>query len=172
MDWKDLAKQLANIGLPLIGGALGGPGGAIVGKGIASALGLGQNATPEQTAAALGNVSGDQLVALRTIEADLAKARMAADSASDANQTALLREDIASDSFYQRGWRPGAAWLCVGGLFYTFALRPLLPWILTVCGVANVPLLPAIDTMELFVMLGGMLGLSGLRHRERMAGVA
>jgi hypothetical protein len=172
MNWKDIASKLAAIGLPLLGGAVGGPGGALIGKGIAAALGLGENATPEQTAATLGNVSGDQLVALRAIEADLAKEHIKADSASDAGQVELIKKDIEKGGVYQAGWRPAAAWTCVFGLIYTFGLRPLLPWVLTVTGVANVPPLPPIDTMELVVMLGGMLGLGGLRHRERMAGKA
>lgn len=171
MKLTDLAKKLVNIGLPLLGGAVAGPGGAAAVKGVAAALGLGENATAEQTAVALGNVTGEQLVALRTIEADLAKANIAAATAGDGQQIELIKGD-QQKGIFDRGWRPMAGWTCVGGLIYTFALRPLLPWILTVCGVQGVPALPAIDTMELGVMLAGMLGLSGLRHRERMAGRA
>lgn len=172
MDWKSLGKTVANIGLPLLGGALGGPGGALVGKGIAAALGLAENATPEQAAAALGNVSGDQLVALRALEADLAKANIAADSERDRGQVELLKIDGENGSFFQKGWRPGAGWICVFGLAYTFFLRPLLPWAFKVAGVVGVPDLPAIDTMELFVLLGGMLGLGGYRTFERVRGRA
>jgi hypothetical protein len=171
MDWKSLGSKLAAIGLPLLGGAIGGPGGALVGKGIAAALGLGENATPEQTAAALGNVNGEQLVALRAIEADLAKAQIAAESARDAGQVELIKGDQRGN-FFDRGWRPSAGWICVSGLGYAFLLRPLLPWVLQVSGVANVPALPPIDVMELLVLLAGMLGLGGLRTKERLAGKA
>jgi hypothetical protein len=171
MDWKSLASKLASIGLPLLGGAIAGPGGALVGKGIASALGLGENATPEQTAAALGNVSGEQLVALRAIEADLAKAQLVAESARDAGQVELIKGDQRG-TWFDRGWRPGAGWICVLGLGYAFLLRPLLPWVVQVSGLANVPPLPPIDVMELLVLLGGMLGLGGLRTKERLAGKA
>lgn len=172
MDLKEIAKKLAAIGLPLLGGAVAGPGGAVAMKGLASVLGLGADATPEQAAVALGNVTGEQLIALRSIEADLAKAQIKADSDSDAGQVGLIAEDIKKGGFWQSGWRPAAAWSCVYGLIYTFFLRPLLPWVLTVLGVEGVPVLPPIDTVELFVMLTGMLGLGGLRHRERMAGRA
>lgn len=172
MDWLAVGKQVANIGLPLLGGALGGPGGALIGKGLAAGLGLGENATPEQTATALGNVTGEQLVAIRALEADLAKAQLAADSTRDAGQVGLLKIDGEKGGFFQKGWRPMAGWTCVTGLIYTFLLRPLLPWVLQVCGVTNVLPLPAIDTMELFVMLGGMLGLGGLRTAERLKGKA
>lgn len=172
MDWKAIGKQLAGLGLPLLGGALGGPGGAIVGKGIAAALNLGADASPEQTAAALGSLSGEQLVAIRALEADLAKAQLAADAARDAGQVELLKIDGEKGGFFQRGWRPASGWLCVAGLGYTFLLRPILPWVLTVAGVQGVAPLPAIDTMELVVMLGGMLGLGGLRTVERVKGKA
>lgn len=172
MDWKGLAGKLAAIGLPLLGGAIGGPGGAVIGKSIAAALGLGQDATPEQTAAALGNLTGEQLVALRALEVELAKANIAADSERDRGQVELLKIDGQSNGLFQKGWRPGAGWICVFGLAYTFFLRPLLPWVLKVCGVEGVPNLPAIDTMELFVLLGGMLGLGGMRSFERAKGKA
>lgn len=172
MKLTDIAKKLASIGLPLLGGAIGGPGGAIIGKGVAAALGLGEDATPEQTATALGNMTGEQLVALRALEADLAKTRIAADSERDRGQVELLKIDGEKGGFFQKGWRPGAGWICVFGLGYTFILRPLLPWVVTVSGLANVPPLPPIDTMELFVLLGGMLGLGGMRTAERFKGKA
>src|SRR5258708_15818424 len=78
MNWKDIAKQLANLGLPILGAAIAGPAGAIVGKGLAAALGLGADATPEQTAAALGNVNGEQLVALKALDAQMAKDQLEA----------------------------------------------------------------------------------------------
>jgi hypothetical protein len=171
MDWKALGGKLAALGLPLLGGALAGPGGALVGKGIAAALGLGESATPEQAAAALGTVTGEQLVALRAIEADLAKEQIKADSARDAGQVELVKGD-QQRGLYDRGWRPGAGWVCLFGLAYTFILRPLVPWVLRVCGVEGVPDLPPIDTAELFVLLGGMLGLGGLRTKEKLAGKA
>lgn len=172
MQFKDIAKKLAAIGLPLLGGAVAGPGGAAAMKGLTAILGLGADATPEQAAAALGNLTGEQLVAMRVLEADIAKAQLSADSERDKGQVELLKIDGEKGGFFQKGWRPGAGWICVFGLAYTFVLRPLLPWVVQVLGVANVPPLPAIDTMELFVLLGGMLGLGGLRHRERLAGKA
>lgn len=172
MNWKDIGKKLAAIGLPLLGGAVAGPGGALVGKGLAAVLDLTPDAPPEQVAERLANVSGEQLLAIRALEADLAKAQMAADGASDANQTGLIKLDIEKGGVFQSGWRPGSGWVCLVGMAYAFILRPLLPWVLTVCGVTGVPPLPAIDVMELMVLLGGMLGLGHLRSRERMAGKA
>lgn len=171
MKLKDLAKQLLSMGLPVLGGAVAGPSGAVVAKGIAVALGLGDKATPEDTTAALGNLNGEQLVALRRLEQEVRLAEIDADKARDVGQVELIKGD-QQKTLFDRGWRPGAAWICVAGLFYTFLLRPLLPWLLTVSGVAGVPSLPAIDTLDLFVLLGGLLGLGGMRHKERLAGKA
>lgn len=38
-DFKDIGKKIVGYGLPILGGALGGPSGAIVAKMIADALG-------------------------------------------------------------------------------------------------------------------------------------
>lgn len=39
MSLSDIAKKVAELGLPILGGALGGPGGVLVAKGLAAALG-------------------------------------------------------------------------------------------------------------------------------------
>jgi len=50
MDWKDLAKTVTGIA-PILGGVLGGPPGATIGRvisAIAKIFGLGDDATPDQ----------------------------------------------------------------------------------------------------------------------------
>lgn len=86
-------------------------------------------------------------------------------------QAAINQEDAKSQSWVQRNWRPAVGWTCVGGLFYTYILRPLLPWTVSVLGF-EVPPLPPLDMTELMVLLGGMLGLSGFRTFERIKGKA
>ncbi|MFC0708588.1 holin family protein [Azorhizophilus paspali] len=86
-------------------------------------------------------------------------------------QTSLAQAKIneieaASQSAFKSGWRPLAGYVCVGGLAYEFLLRPLLPWVLTVAGVQDVPPLPSLDDV-LFELLFGMLGLGTLRTLER-----
>lgn len=62
------------------------------------------------------------------------------------------------------GWRPGAGWVCVIGLAYTFLLQPLFAWLALAKGW---PVPPSIDTDDLMVLLTGMLGLGGLRSFEK-----
>lgn len=44
MDYKALAKKTAELGLPVLGAALGGPSGALIGKALASAIGASSDA--------------------------------------------------------------------------------------------------------------------------------
>lgn len=86
-------------------------------------------------------------------------------------QIEVNKVEAASSDPFRAGWRPAAGWVCVFGLFYTYALKPLLPWFAAALGLQVEPL-PDIDTMELMTLLGGMLGLSGFRTFERIKGKA
>ena len=66
-------------------------------------------------------------------------------------------------------WRPGAGWVCVAGMGYTFLAQPLLAWLSAVQGW---PVPPAIDTDTLLFLITGMLGLGGYRSFEKAKGVA
>ena len=57
------------------------------------------------------------------------------------------------------------------GLAYDFLLRPLLPWVLSACGVQGLPIMPALDMGTLITLLGGMLGLGGMRTFEKVRGL-
>lgn len=85
--------------------------------------------------------------------------------------------EAASDSLFKGGWRPAAGWCCVGGLVYTFLLKPLLWWIMQVgfliAGRVNtLPAMPEIPIEDLLALLLGMLGLGGMRMYEKVKKVA
>ena len=87
-------------------------------------------------------------------------------------QTEILKIDAASQSMFQKGWRPLAGWAAVvGGVVYPM-VRVIVPWMLQVFGVEGVPELPPLDTAEIMAMLGGMLGLGTMRSIERQKGKA
>lgn len=64
-------------------------------------------------------------------------------------------------------WRPGAGWVCVAGMFYTFLAQPLLAWLSSIKGW---PVPPIINTDTLLFLVTGMLGLGGYRSIERIKG--
>lgn len=81
-------------------------------------------------------------------------------------QAKINEVEAASQNAFQAGWRPLAGYACVSGMIYEFLVRPLLPWLLTVCGMADVPPLPSLDQV-LFELMFGMLGLGTLRSADR-----
>ena len=85
-------------------------------------------------------------------------------------QARINEVEAASQNGYQAGWRPLAGYACVSGLIYEFLIRPLLPWMLIVCGGENVPELPSLDGV-LFELMFGMLGLGTLRSADRWSRV-
>lgn len=81
-------------------------------------------------------------------------------------QAKINEIEAASSNPMAATWRPAAGWVCVLGLGYEFLLRPLLPWILAVCQVPNVPALPSLDDV-LMELVFAMLGIGGMRTFER-----
>lgn len=118
---------------------------------------------------------------VKSAEAKLKLAELAAKGESEelsalvamtAAQTEILKIDAASDSFFQKGWRPMAAWTCVIVGFIYPLVRVVVPWVLQVSGVEGIPELPALDSGEMIAMLTGMLGLGTMRSIERQKGKA
>ena len=154
MNWTDVAKKLAAIGLPLLGRAVGGPAGAMVGKGISAALGLSEDATPEQAAAALGTLNGDQLVALRNLEAEQAKVQMqtAAQQVEAVNKT--LQTEAMGGSFWQRNHHGIECSAFIAWMIGDYLALPLL----------HVPV-PTIPEM-VFVAVLGVLGVTAYQRGQ------
>lgn len=68
-------------------------------------------------------------------------------------------------SVFVAGWRPFIGWVCGFALAYNYVLMPLIVWT-TKCFYPAAPSMPALDMTELMVLLGGLLGIAGLRSRE------
>lgn len=83
-------------------------------------------------------------------------------------QTEVNKVEAGQDSF-RGGWRPAVGWVCVSGMAYTYLGQPILAWASAVQGWAAPP---TIDTFDLLIMLGGMLGFGGMRSFERIKGKA
>jgi hypothetical protein len=85
-------------------------------------------------------------------------------------QIAVNQVEAASPSLFVSGARPAAMWVCVSALGLQFLVSPLLTWGSTIYG--HPVVLPPMDMGTLLTLLGGMLGLGGLRTVEKLKGVA
>ena len=77
--------------------------------------------------------------------------------------------EAASPHMFVAGWRPAVGWCCAVGFLWATIGQPVLSWVATAKGW---PAPPAIDTEILLYVLGGMLGLGGLRSVEKIKGAA
>ena len=79
-------------------------------------------------------------------------------------QTDINQTEAASTNMFVAGWRPFIGWICGGGLAYQYLADPLLSW---GAAIAHLPVPPALDMSTLITMLGGLLGLGGMRTYEK-----
>ena len=84
-------------------------------------------------------------------------------------QLEINAKEAQHASVFVAGWRPAAGWAGVAGFAYATILQPLLAWL---AGIKGWPVPPVIDPELLLYVLGGLLGLAGLRTYERKSDVA
>lgn len=84
-------------------------------------------------------------------------------------QLEVNKIEAGAPDMFRGGWRPAVGWVCVIGLLYTYLGQPLLAW---ASGIWDVPAPPSLDLGDLLILLGGMLGLGGMRTVERLRGKA
>jgi len=112
MNWKDLGKTLANVGLPILASAV--PGGGIIASLIRGALGLAPDATPDAVAAAL---SPENVLKLRELEAkheevlvkagyDYEVSMRQADATDVAAVNTTMQSEAKAEHWLQWSWRP------------------------------------------------------------------
>ena len=127
-------------------------------------------------ASLIGPVSGilDKVIPDSDMKAKLAH-EIATMSDNHAQQALLAQLEInkaeaASGSLFKGGWRPFIGWTSGVAFAYHFVLQPLLVFVLTASGV-DLPDLPEFDMSTLLAVLGGMLGIGGLRSYEKTKGL-
>ena len=86
-------------------------------------------------------------------------------------QIEVNKEEAKSDSLFKSGWRPFIGWVCGAAFAYHFVGQPVIIFVLAYFGLPA-PELPEFDMMSLMTVLGGLLGLGGLRTFEKYKGVA
>ena len=85
-------------------------------------------------------------------------------------QIAVNKEEAASGSLFKGGWRPFIGWVCGIAFFYHFVLQPVIIFIVAIIGF-QIPNLPEFEMGTLLTVLGGMLGIGGLRTYEKQKGL-
>ena len=84
-------------------------------------------------------------------------------------QLEVNAKEAASPHLFVAGWRPAVGWCCAAGFLWATIGQPVSGWVAAANGW---PAPPSIDTDILLYVLGGMLGLGGLRSIEKVKGAA
>ena len=85
-------------------------------------------------------------------------------------QMAINKEEASSGSLFKGGWRPFVGWICGIAFFYHFVCQPVIIFIVAMSGV-DIPELPKFEMNTLLTVLGGLLGIGGLRTYEKQKGL-
>ena len=85
-------------------------------------------------------------------------------------QMAINKEEAASGSLFKGGWRPFVGWVCGVAFCYHFIIQPVIIFIVALTGII-IPDLPSFNMNTLFTVLGGLLGIGGLRTYEKQKGL-
>ena len=96
-----------------------------------------------------------------------------ADKLSHEQQLAQIevnKAEAASGSLFKGGWRPFIGWVCGVAFCYHFVVQPVIIFVVAVAGV-TIPDLPEFQMNTLLTVLGGMLGIGGLRTYEKQKGL-
>jgi phenylpyruvate tautomerase PptA (4-oxalocrotonate tautomerase family) len=86
-------------------------------------------------------------------------------------QIEVNKAEASNGNLFVAGWRPAIGWICGAALAFHFIFAPMISSAFAWAG-ADAPELPAFDMQSLMTILGGMLGLGGLRTFEKYKGVA
>ena len=85
-------------------------------------------------------------------------------------QLEINKAEASSGSLFKGGWRPAVGWISAIAFAYHFVLQPIIIFVLTVVGV-DIPTLPEFEMSTLLTVLGGLLGIGGLRSYEKTKGL-
>ena len=85
-------------------------------------------------------------------------------------QMAINKEEADAGSLFKGGWRPCVGWICAIAFAYHFIVKDLIIFGASFAG-ADLPELPEFEMGTLLTVLGGMLGIGGLRSYEKTKGL-
>ena len=134
--------------LNLIGGLLGGKGGAL--KQITNVIDELHTSEEEKL---------DKKILMQRIQQKLAEKQL------DVNA-----KEATHRSVFVAGWRPAIGWCGAGALFFEFILSPCIEWYAKFSGLDLTA--PEIQTGPLLAIVTSMLGVAGMRSFEKAKGIA
>ena len=159
LSWSDVGKAIAGVA-PILGTALGGPAGAIVGSMVASALGT--DSTPEavtQAMAADPTSAAKILQMQNTHEESLNKMQTDYATAIVNAQGGVIKAEASSGSWLAANWRPILMLSFTAIIVVNYLVVPIAQWF----GVSEAPLILPPDMWALLkIGVGGyIVGRSG-----------
>ena len=107
--------------------------------------------------------------AKRKAEAEFLAMAMQGELKTVMAQLEINAKEAAHPSVFVSGGRPFFLWVGGVGFAYAVIIQPLLTWLAAIKGW---PLPPNVNEDLLWVVVTGLLGLSGLRSAEKFKGVA
>lgn len=100
---------------------------------------------------------------------ELMKLQQNGELATMTAQTDINKIEAANASLFVSGWRPYIGWVCGTAFSLHFLVFPIVNFILVSLGYTEVKI--TFDMTTLLTVLGGMLGIGGLRTIEKLNGV-
>jgi hypothetical protein len=141
-----------------------------IGKALTGASAAGGGFDPVTSVANLVNTVVQRVVpdkqAQEQAKLAIAEMQLNGELANMAGQIQTNIAEAASSHVFVAGWRPYVGWICGTALAYEMLMRPLLTFLVAVCGGHAVA--GAIQTQDLFTVLLGMLGLAAARTVEKV----
>ena len=167
MAFSDILKSVA----PAITTALGGPLAGAAAEFLASKFGI-SDATQDKIQQVLSGTDPEKIKELdNSFKEFMARNGIALQLA----QIDVNKAEAASTNWFVAGWRPAIGWTCGVAFAYSYILFPFIQFLAYTWGsadtVAQLAKLPALDLASMLPVLGGMLGLGGMRSYEKAQGV-
>lgn len=128
LTWGDVGKAVAGIA-PVLGTALGGPAGAVIGSMVASALGTGNDPVSVNSAIAADPANAAKILALQAQhEENLRKMNLDYQTALVNAQAGTIEAEAKSDSWLAANWRPILMLTFTFIVAMNYAILPVAAW--------------------------------------------
>jgi len=133
MDWKKLGTNVAKIGAPLLGGALGGPGGAAIGSMVASLFGTENDPTAiyqamqsdPQAVMKLRELELKHKERLEELQVEQARIDSAERLGTIQQINETMRAESKSEHWIQYSWRPVNGFAFAAAILLIYFVLPL-----------------------------------------------